>query len=145
MNIPGLRDVSYNRSPTCDQRPLKRCIWIYSRYHKKYLVFIVLYMNILKVSLPRFMMLFVINITLQRDVNVLLFNFADGNELLMLSRSYCTWCKCDENIFTWYCSILLMAMINNTFLLNRATSARSRVWICLVSILTLLDRYHTHH
>ena len=55
-------------------------------------------MNIFKVSLPRFMMLFVINITLQRDVNVLLFNFADGNELSMLSRSYCTWCKCDENI-----------------------------------------------
>ena len=102
-------------------------------------------MNIFKVSLPRFMMLFLINITLQRDVNVLLFNFADGNELSMLSRSYCTWYKCDENIFTWYCSILLVAMINNTFLLNRATSARSRVWICLVSILTLLDSYHIHH
>ena len=68
-------------------------------------------MNIFKVSLPRFMILFLINITLQRDVNVLLFNFADGNELLMLSRSYCTWCKCDENIFTWYCSILLMAIM----------------------------------
>ena len=68
-------------------------------------------MNIFKVSLPRFMMLFLINITLQRDVNVLLFNFADGNELSMLSRSYCTWYKCDENIFTWYCSILLMAIM----------------------------------
>ena len=33
MNIPGPRGVSYNRSPTCDQRPLKRCIWTYSRYH----------------------------------------------------------------------------------------------------------------
>ena len=87
----------------------------------------IIYMNIFKVSLPRFMILFLINITLQRDVNVLLFNFADNNELSMKSRSYCTWCKCGENIFTYYCSILLMAMINNTFLLNRATSARSRV------------------
>ena len=86
-------------------------------------------MNIFKVSLPRFMMLFLINITLQRDVNVLLFNFADGNELSMLSRSYCTWYKCDENIFTWYCSIHHddNDASKNTFLLNRATSARSRV------------------